>query len=218
MNAHTISEQRPEQASPRQPEPEWVHRFGFTERFAHWWTVAMVASALVSGLSLGDERGSGPIFTVHVGSIVLLAVGLAGALVLGDHRAVFGAARQLFVFEPGDGAWFKEHGRHPFAHDHADESGMFNPAQKVLAWGVAVSLAGVIVTGALAWSGTPGGQVHGAAVVVAMVLLGAHIFMAAVNPSTRPALNGMVFGRVRRSWAAHHHARWLKELKSDDRR
>jgi formate dehydrogenase subunit gamma len=36
--------------------------------------------------------------------------------------------------------------------------------------------------------------------------------MAVVNPSTRPALRGMVFGRVRRSWAAQHHRAWLDAL------
>ena len=39
----------------------WVPRFGLTERFAHWWTMAMVATALLTGLAMGDDGGSGPI-------------------------------------------------------------------------------------------------------------------------------------------------------------
>lgn len=211
MNAHAVSSTLHGHGE-APVQHQWVHRFGITERFAHWWTVAMVGIAIVSGLALGDERGSGPMFTVHVGAIVLLAVGLTGALVLGDHRAVLDAGRRLFTFERGDLAWFTEHGRHPFGHAHPDPSGMFNPAQKVVAWGVATSLSGVILTGILAWMSNPGGGLHGALVVVTGVLLGAHIFMAVINPVTRPALNGMVFGRVRRSWAAHHHEGWLNEL------
>lgn len=38
--------------------------------------------------------------------------------------------------------------------------------------------------------------------------------MAVVNPVTRPALAGMVMGRVRRSWAARHHGGWLDDVDS----
>jgi cytochrome b subunit of formate dehydrogenase len=48
-------------------------------------------------------------------------------------------------------------------------------------------------------------------VIVAMVLLSVHIFMAVLNPATNHALVGMVVGRVRRSWAVTHHGGWLKD-------
>jgi len=35
-----------------------------------------------------------------------------------------------------------------------------------------------------------------------------HILLAAVHPSTRHALTGMLDGRVDREWAATHHPRW----------
>jgi formate dehydrogenase subunit gamma len=35
--------------------------------------------------------------------------------------------------------------------------------------------------------------------------------MAVLNPATNHALRGMVFGKVRRSWAARHHAGWLED-------
>ena len=52
---------------------------------------------------------------------------------------------------------------------------------------------------------------HATAVVVAMVLVGMHVAMATLNPATNHALVGMVFGRVRRSWAAVHHGGWLED-------
>jgi formate dehydrogenase subunit gamma len=89
---------------------------------------------------------------------------------------------------------------------------MFNPGQKVLAWALALAVAVVILTGIQAWQAGEGeGSLHGAAVVAAMALLGCHVFMAVVNPSTRPALAGMVLGRVRRSWAQEHHGGWLHD-------
>ena len=109
----------PRNRSGAEGAPEaWVHRFGRTERFVHWWTVMMLSIAVPSGFGMGHDGGSGPMLIVHVGAAVLL-IGL---------------------------------------------------------------------------------------------LLAAHVFMAVVNPSTRPALHGMVFGRVRRSWAAQHHLAWLDSL------
>jgi cytochrome b subunit of formate dehydrogenase len=78
------------------------------------------------------------------------------------------------------------------------------------------SLAAIIVTGVNSWhsDGDASGP-HLTAAVIALILLSVHVFMAVVNPITRPALPGMVFGRVKRSWALHHHAKWVEE---EDRR
>ena len=38
----------------------WVPRFGLTERFAHWWTMAMVSAALLTGIVMGDDGGPVP--------------------------------------------------------------------------------------------------------------------------------------------------------------
>jgi len=194
-------------------EDEWVHRFGLTERFAHWWTVLMMAIALLSGLALGDEGAGGPLLTVHWGAVALIGVGLLAALVFGDTRALLRAAWRLFSFDRRDVMWIRDHLRHPLGGGDHGDYGMFNPAQKALAWALSVAVAVVIFTGiqALSAGGDDSGGPHAAAVVVAMVLLGAHIFMAVINPASNHALNGMVFGRVRRSWAAKHHGGWLKD-------
>ena len=192
----------------------WVHRFGLTERFAHWWTVLMVAVALGTGLLLGDDGAeSGPLLTAHWGAVVLIGVGLLAALLFGDTSALLRAARNLFSVDRRDATWFHDHLRHPFGGGSHGDYGMFNPAQKALAWALTVAVALVIWTGILAASagGDEGGGAHGTAVVVAVVLLGAHVFMAVLNPATNHALHGMVFGRVRRSWAAKHHGGWLKD-------
>lgn len=202
-------------------ERQWVRRFGLTERFAHWWTVSMAAVALVTGLSLGDDESrSGPLLTVHWGAVVLIGVGLLVALVVGDTRALLRATWRLFSFDRRDAIWIRDHLRHPLGGGRHGDYGMFNPAQKVLAWLLTGAFAAVIYTGILALSagGDDSGGPHAAAVVVAGVLLAAHIFMAALNPATNHALSGMVFGRVRRSWAAKHHGGWLEDTDRSRRR
>ncbi len=216
MSTRGAQAQRPRREADSPRREEWVHRFGFTERFAHWWTVSMVAAALLTGLALGDEAESGPMLTAHIGSVILIGAGLAVALVVGNTRALLAAAYHLFAFDRRDVAWLRDHlhrspargreGRH-------GEWGMFNPGQKVLSWALSLAVAVVVYTGIVAANsgGEGSGSMHGAAVVVAMVLVGAHVFMAVVNPSTRPALRGMVLGRVRRSWAEQHHGGWLHD-------
>ena len=209
-NKGAVLERSPISAS---GEPEWVRRFGLTERLAHWWTVSMVAVALITGLALGEEAGSGPLLTAHWGSVVLIGVGLLAALLFGDTRALLRATWQLFSVDRHDVTWVRDHLRHPFGGGNHGDYGMFNPAQKALAWALSGAVAVVIYTGiqSLSAGGEDSGGPHAAAVVVAMVLLGAHAFMAVLNPATNHALHGMVFGRVRRSWAAKHHGGWLKD-------
>jgi formate dehydrogenase subunit gamma len=190
----------------------WVPRFGLTERLAHWWTAAMVSAALLTGLAMGDEGGSGPMLWRHVLPVGLIGAGMVGALIFGSRRALLRTARRLLVFDGRDLAWLRARLRSPLDRTGEPEWGMFNAGQKLLAWMLAASFGAVIVTGIQSWSAGGEGGLHGAAVVATMGLLGAHLFMAVVNPATRPALAGMVFGRVRRPWAAKHHSEWLKDL------
>jgi cytochrome b subunit of formate dehydrogenase len=197
----------------------WVRRFGRTERFAHWWTVVMLATALLTGLAMGDDGGSGsPLAWMHAGSVVLIGVGLAAALLFGNHRALIRSAPRLFRFDRRDAAWLGGLLRHPADHGREPEWGMFNTGQKMLAWAISASVAAVVLTGVQAWFAHTGeGGLHGAAVAMTAVLLSAHVFMAVVNPATRPALTGMVFGRVPRSWAAEHHGEWLDDVDQSGR-
>jgi len=196
-------------------DEEWVHRFGPTERFAHWWTVLMVSTALVTGLALGDDHRSGPLLVAHWGSVALIGIGLLGALAVGDTRGLLQATWRLFSFDRHDLVWVRDHLRHPGRRGEHGDYGMFNTGQKALAWALSATVAVVVLTGlqSLSSGGDDASGPHAAAVVVAMALIGAHVFMAALNPSTNHALRGMTLGRVRRSWAAQHHGGWLKDMR-----
>jgi formate dehydrogenase subunit gamma len=191
----------------------WVTRFGRTERLLHWWIVSMFATALLSGLAMGDEAGSGAVMKLHVGSVALIGVGVIASLVFGNSRAVLRSARDLLVFNRLDITWLVARVRHPFRIGGEPRWGKFNAGQKLLAWALMGSVGALIATGVQSWStGGDSGGPHAAAAVVAVLLLGAHVFMAVLNPATRPALPGMIFGHVRRSWAAKHHRGWLDDV------
>ena len=91
----------------------WVPRFGRTERFAHWWTMAMVSAALLTGLVMGDDGASGPILWMHAGAIALIVVGLVAAVLVGDRRALLRSTGRLFGLDRRDARWLRDRVRHP---------------------------------------------------------------------------------------------------------
>jgi len=203
----------------RHPAPEGrVHRFTSTERILHWWVVSTYAAALLTGLAMGDEAESGPLLRAHITAVVLIGAGVVVGLVFGNTVAVLRSMRDLLLPDRHDIAFIGSRLRHPFAHDPTLKWGKFNVGQKVLAWALTGSLGAIVLTGINSWhSGGDAAGPHSAAVIVSLILLGSHVFMAVLNPSTRPALPGMVVGHVRRSWASTHHRAWLDEVDDSDR-
>jgi formate dehydrogenase gamma subunit len=192
-----------------------IFRFGLTERLLHWWTVAAFATALLSGLAMGSEMENGNLFHLHVAAVIAIGGGFVVALIFGNTMAVLRFVRDAFLPERSDVEFVARIVSRPF-HRTGVKWGKFNLGQKGLAWMMLASLTAIIITGINSWhtDGDASGP-HLTAVIIALILLAVHVFMAVVNPATRPALPGMVFGRVKRSWALHHHAKWVED---DDRR
>jgi formate dehydrogenase subunit gamma len=46
--------------------------------------------------------------------------------------------------------------------------------------------------------------------MIATPLLLGHLYMALINASTRPGLEGMTSGFVEREWAKHHYGIWYR--------
>jgi len=187
-----------------------IFRFGLSERLVHWWTVATFATALLTGLAMGSEMENGNLFHVHVAAVFAMGGGFVLVLIFGNTLAVLRFVRDAFAPERCDFEFVARILTHPFRRTGV-KWGKFNLGQKGLAWLLLASLTGIIVTGINSWQtdGDAAGP-HTTAVIIALVLLGIHVFMAVVNPVTRPALPGMIFGRVNRSWAVHHHAKWVE--------
>jgi cytochrome b subunit of formate dehydrogenase len=57
----------------------------------------------------------------------------------------------------------------------------------------------------------PAKAAHVGAAYLSIILVLGHLYMALVNPGTRPALSGMISGRVDRAWLRSHHARAAEE-------
>jgi cytochrome b subunit of formate dehydrogenase len=161
---------------------------------------------------MGSEMENGSLFQLHVAAVIAMGGGFVAALIFGNTMAALRFVRDAFLPERSDFEFVARIVSRPF-HRTGVRWGKFNLGQKGLAWMMLASLTAIIITGINSWhtDGDAAGP-HSTAVIVALVLLSLHVFMAVVNPLTRPALPGMVFGKVRRSWALHHHAKWVEDV------
>jgi cytochrome b subunit of formate dehydrogenase len=98
-------------------------------------------------------------------------------------------------------------------HSPETPAGRFNAGQKLNFILITLLLAALFVSGiGLVITGShPVNPVFKAAHVVAayaaLLLVAGHLYMAVINPSTRPALRGMVSGKVDAAWARKYHTR-----------
>jgi formate dehydrogenase-N gamma subunit len=210
--AGSTENQRPEV---EHPESSTMVRFTLTVRLLHWWMVATFATALLTGLAMGSEMENTNLFHLHVAAVIAMGVGFVVALIFGNTMSVLRFVRDALIPERSDFEFVTQTVSRPF-HRTGVKWGKFNLGQKGLAWMMLGSLTAIIITGINSWhAGGDASGPHMTAVIVALILLSVHVFMAVVNPMTRPALPGMIFGRVKRSWALHHHMKWVQD---EDRR
>jgi formate dehydrogenase subunit gamma len=199
-------------------------------RIAHWLLASAFASMLGSGVLMG---GVGPLdhhamLVLHVASAVVLVAGLAGLLVVRrSRRPLTRLVRDLRPIDASDRRWLRLAPRAYLSGGPLPRAGRFNAGQKVNARLVLLALTVLYLSGlgelrrhvpALAPFGFLAG-VHGLAAGLAALLVGFHVYLAVLHPTTRPALRGMTLGTVRRDWAEHHHADWVAALEDplDDR-
>ena len=213
-------------------------RFSLASRVAHWCLAAPFVFLLTTGLLLYVPS----IKALHVGGyrLVPLLHVLAGFTLLALLAPVFalqpGAAklrhdlRLLLTPEPQDGAWLRYAGYALLgARVRPPRVGKFNAGQKLNTLATAAFMIGLLVSGVVLGINYFTKQVFGARFVervypfhdtftfVAVPIVAGHIFMAALNPSTRASLRGMLDGQVDAAWALLHHPGWAAEQEATDK-
>jgi formate dehydrogenase subunit gamma len=199
-------------------EPALLRRFSGGERALHWLLASTFLAMLASGLvlylpSLAAVAADRRLWkTLHLGAAVVFWMGLV-LLLAADGPRLRATARELDRFDEDDRRWLAwaatRRGPEP-------PQGRFNAGQKLNA---AVSFALLVVLSASGlvmylaetnrhFRGTSAILVHDLATWVAVPLVAGHLYLAAVHPSTRHSLRGMLTGRVRRDWARRHHPKW----------
>jgi formate dehydrogenase subunit gamma len=219
--------------------PPRVLRFTASERAFHWTFAAGYLLLLATGLPLAFPalreviRGYTPVIGVRLHLVGAVAWVLAAAVVAlaGDRARLAATGRELAALGRQDWRWLARFPRWLVARAAGRaaldrEVARFNAGQKVNALFVALTSGLLLLSGLMLWplaSGLvadaltgPGSTgrwllVHRWLTFLALVPLGAHVYLAAVHPPTRGALPGMLDGRVEADWAATHHPRWKAE-------
>jgi formate dehydrogenase subunit gamma len=209
---------------------EKIFRFRESERWVHWALaipfVVLYASAIAM-FALGNEpqprhfrtlfawihRGAG------IGLIVLPPLTLLAGMA--DWRTHLSNLRHAWSWDANDIRWLLLAPRAAVNPKITlPEQGKFNAAEKLNFMVLTATYPLYIVTGLMVWM--PGIAffswiAHIAMAVMGFPLVAGHIFMAAINPSTRIGLEGMFTGWVDREWAKHHYRIWYREhFEKDD--
>jgi formate dehydrogenase subunit gamma len=206
-----------------------IPRFGRSERIAHWLLAAAFASMLASGVFMGGigPLGHHQLLLVHVGSAIVLVLGLAILIGLRrSRRPLAQTVRDLQPIDASDRRWLLRAPRAYLTGGSLPSPGRFNAGQKVNARLVLLVLVVLFVSGVgelgkfVSWLepfrvvGSP----HGLAAGAAAALVAMHVYLAILHPATRPALRGITLGSVDRTWAEHHHGGWVASLDAQEAR
>jgi formate dehydrogenase subunit gamma len=191
-----------------------VLRFTWSERAFHWLVAVAFFVLLTTGLLMG-HRGSvhDVMYAVHLAAVGVLVMGLAAVVLRGDRRALSQSRRELTRLDALDREWLTRVPASVLRHAPETPAGRFNAGQKLnfivvtlLFAALFVSGIGLLTTGSQPIN-TAFKAAHVAAAYLTAVLVLGHLYMALVNPSTRPALRGMISGKVDAAWVREHHTR-----------
>jgi formate dehydrogenase subunit gamma len=204
-----------------------VRRFDSAELVLHWGYAVLFAVLLLTGLGLYLPPGQNPVLDrrelvreVHLDAaigLVLLPVLVAGAW----PRSLARFWHDVERFDADDAGWLRRVvvprrlRRRPLPTQDR-----FNAGQKLNSIVVAAATVGFIVTGCLMWQGEhlptslseAADSWHIWLMLAMFPLIAGHLVLALLLPSTRPAMRGIVTGRVRLDFARRRHAKWTSRV------
>jgi formate dehydrogenase subunit gamma len=202
------------------PAAGYVRRFGPEERSLHWLLAVTFLTMLATGLILylpafAQLAANRRLWkSIHLGAAIAFWAGLVVLMLTDLSGSLRRTAGEFDRFDDDDVRWL---GWAVTRRGPEPPAGRFNAGQKLNAALVAglmvvFTLSGVLIylqeTDAAVRGRTSAILVHDIATWIAVPLIAGHLYLALVNPSTRPSLRGMVLGTVRRDWARRHHPKW----------
>jgi len=201
-----------------------ILRFAKSERILHWSIAGPFLVSFATGLVLvlvynpNPDRPMRSVFAVlhRVSGIAFMVLPmLASFRSRGEVSIHFYNIKQAWSWICDDFKWLALMGLAAVRpRIKLPEQGKFNAAEKLNFMVLMTTYPLYIVTGLLMWfTHLPvlSWILHFLMAMFATPLLLGHLYMALLNKSTRPGLDGMISGHVDRHWAKHHYRRWYRE-------
>ncbi len=206
-----------------------ILRFERSERLIHWAIAAPFTVCYLTALVLVVIYNPNPrlpyrlvfSWTHRISGTCMIVLPLLTAITHPRDALIhLGNIRRVWSWSLADIRWLLLTG--PATFDKRIElphQGKFNAGEKLNFMVLSATYPVYIATGIMIWM--PGvawasWMVHVSMATLATPLLFGHIFMATVNPDTRPGLPGVFTGYVDRNWASHHYTLWFRERYRDD--
>lgn len=128
----------------------------------------------------------------------------------------------LNIMAERDWAWVKRVGEMVNGDDHnMPVQGKYNGGQKLLFWGLVLSMLLITLSGVVMWRSwfsfsvgmvRTAVVVHAAAAAFMIGLIFVHVYAAIW---TRGTIRAMLYGTVTRAWAKQHHRDWYRSMTGD---
>jgi formate dehydrogenase subunit gamma len=206
-----------------------ILRFRKSERSLHWALAIPFLVCLVTALILVIYYNPDPqrpyraffSWTHRISGIFLIFLPfIAVVRSRGDHRIFFYNIRQAWIWTMEDLKWLSLMELAAVSKKFVlPEQGKFNAAEKINFMNLMATYPLYILTGLLVWLTDVAfisWLLHFLMALIVLPLIGGHIYMALINPSSRIGLEGMITGFVDRQWAKHHYTRWYREHFEDE--
>jgi formate dehydrogenase subunit gamma len=194
-----------------------VRRFTTSEIVFHWAQAIPYLVLLTTGAVLFGERifefelvTKTTLIDVHRIAGIALPVCILLAFLGGDRSVLLRNLRLGTRFGRADFDWLRLLPLKRFRPEiELPPAGKFNAGQKLNFTAQVIAVPVFFVTGLFMWF--VHGQllswyVHVAAFFIVTPLIGGHLYMALINPSTRASITSVIHGRVNGEWARHHHS------------
>lgn len=197
----------------------YIDRFSTWERVLHWFVTVTFFTLLLSGLGLYSRLFTGYFNLFGNGHNAIFVHKVAGILFFASSLLFFWHNRQRMTdFSADDQEWFRHAGGYLSREEVKLKVGKFNAGQKM--FGIFIGAATLIlgVTGIFIWAPESFPRwivqislmLHGLMFVGSIMFVVVHVYLGTIgNPGT---LEAMLWGKVTKGWARHHHPKWYKEV------
>lgn len=202
---------------------KYIDRFSTKERVLHWFVTVTFFTLLLSGLGLYSRLFTGYFNLFGGGHNAIPVHKIAGLLFFISSLLLFlNNKSRIDHFDDDDKEWVRQRGGYLSKDEVHLKVGKFNAGQKMFALFIGLGTIILGVTGIFIWFPQSFPRIvvqislmlHGLLFVSSIMFVVVHVYLATIgNPGT---LESMLWGRVSRNWAKHHHPKWYKEVTGEN--